>query len=254
MSGGPSVSEPPVVRTVNLVKIYQNGAVPVPAVRGIDLVVEPGQFVAITGPSGSGKSTLVHMLGGLDPRTSGEIWLDGKRADTMSESAWALLRRRKIGFVFQFFNLVANMTVADNVELPALLAGASARDARERREHLLGALGLTGRADASPAQLAGGEQQRVALARALANKPSLLLADEPTGNLDSRNTRDVLRLLGEVHRDGQTIVLVTHDARVASMADRVVTLLDGEIVDDGALGTARRRPRGTAGDVVELRG
>lgn len=248
------MSEPPVVRTVNLVKIYQNGAVPVPAVRGIDLVVEPGQFVAITGPSGSGKSTLVHMLGGLDPRTSGEIWLDGKRADTMSESAWALLRRRKIGFVFQFFNLVANMTVADNVELPALLAGASARDARERREHLLGALGLTGRADASPAQLAGGEQQRVALARALANKPSLLLADEPTGNLDSRNTRDVLRLLGEVHRDGQTIVLVTHDARVASMADRVVTLLDGEIVDDGALGTARRRPRGTAGDVVELRG
>ncbi|MFC3983751.1 MULTISPECIES: ABC transporter ATP-binding protein [Streptosporangium] len=254
MSGGPFVSHPPVVRTVNLVKIYQNGAVPVPAVRGVDLVVEPGQFVAITGPSGSGKSTLVHMLGGLDPRTSGEIWLDGKRADTMSESAWALLRRRKIGFVFQFFNLVANMTVADNVELPALLAGASARDARERREHLLGELGLTGRADASPAQLAGGEQQRVALARALANKPSLLLADEPTGNLDSRNTRDVLRLLGQVHRDGQTIVLVTHDARVASLADRVITLLDGEIVDDGALGTARRRPRGTAGDVVELRG
>ncbi|MER7206748.1 ABC transporter ATP-binding protein [Streptosporangium sp. NPDC000239] len=248
------MSHPPVVRTVNLVKIYQNGAVPVPAVRGVDLVVEPGQFVAITGPSGSGKSTLVHMLGGLDPRTSGEIWLDGKRADTMSESAWALLRRRKIGFVFQFFNLVANMTVADNVELPALLAGASARDARERREHLLGELGLTGRADASPAQLAGGEQQRVALARALANKPSLLLADEPTGNLDSRNTRDVLRLLGQVHRDGQTIVLVTHDARVASLADRVITLLDGEIVDDGALGTARRRPRGTAGDVVELRG
>ncbi|MFD0885642.1 ABC transporter ATP-binding protein, partial [Streptosporangium algeriense] len=137
------MSQPPVVRTVNLVKIYQNGAVPVPAVRGIDLVVEPGQFVAITGPSGSGKSTLVHMLGGLDPRTSGEIWLDGRRADTMSESAWALLRRRKIGFVFQFFNLVANMTVADNVELPALLAGASARDARERREHLLGELGLT---------------------------------------------------------------------------------------------------------------
>ena len=152
------------------------------------------------GPSGSGKSTLLHMLGGLDARTSGEIWLDGKRADTLSESAWALLRRKKIGFVFQFFNLVANMTVADNVELPALLAGASAREARERREHLLGELGLTDRADAAPAQLSGGEQQRVALARALANEPSLLLADEPTGNLDSRNTRDVLRLLGEVHQ------------------------------------------------------
>ncbi|MET8332740.1 ABC transporter ATP-binding protein [Streptosporangium canum] len=245
---------PPIVNTVNLVKIYQNGGVPVPAVRGVDLQVEAGQFVAVMGPSGSGKSTLVHMIGGLDARTSGEIWLDGRRADTLSESAWALLRRQKIGFVFQFFNLVANMTVADNVELPALLAGASPREARERREYLLGELGLADRADAAPAQLAGGEQQRVALARALANRPSLLLADEPTGNLDSRNTRDVLRLLSEVHRDGQTIIMVTHDARVASLADRVVSLLDGEIVDDGAVGPARRRPRATAGDVVELRG
>ncbi|MFF5211287.1 ABC transporter ATP-binding protein [Streptosporangium sp. NPDC000396] len=248
------MSSPPIVNTVNLVKIYQNGGVPVPAVRGVDLRVEPGEFVAIMGPSGSGKSTLVHMLGGLDARTSGEIWLDGARVDTLNESAWALLRRQKIGFVFQFFNLVANMTVADNVELPALLAGASTREARERREYLLGELGLTDRADAAPAQLAGGEQQRVALARALANKPSLLLADEPTGNLDSRNTRDVLRLLGEVHRDGQTVILVTHDARVASLADRVISLLDGEIVDDGAIGVSRRRPRTSAGDVVELRG
>ncbi|MGV9779180.1 ABC transporter ATP-binding protein [Streptosporangium sp. NPDC003464] len=245
---------PPIVNTVNLVKVYQNGGVPVHAVRGVDLQVEAGQFVAIMGPSGSGKSTLVHMIGGLDARTSGEIWLDGKRADTLNESAWALLRRQKIGFVFQFFNLVANMTVADNVELPALLSGASPREARERREQLLGELGLSDRADAAPAQLAGGEQQRVALARALANRPSLLLADEPTGNLDSRNTRDVLRLLSEVHRDGQTIILVTHDARVASLADRVVSLLDGEIVDDGAVGAGRRRPRATAGDVVELRG
>jgi putative ABC transport system ATP-binding protein len=244
----------PVVDTVNLVKIYQNGAVPVPAVRGVDLRVVAGEFVAIMGPSGSGKSTLVHMLGGLETRTSGEIWLDGRRADTLNESAWALLRRKKVGFVFQFFNLVANMTVADNVELPALLAGASAREARQRRQYLLGELGLTDRADAAPSQLAGGEQQRVALARALANKPSLLLADEPTGNLDSRNTRDVLRLLGEVHRDGQTVILVTHDARVAALADRVISLFDGEIVDDGTIGLARRRPKATAGDVVELRG
>jgi putative ABC transport system ATP-binding protein len=243
-----------VVDTVNLVKIYQNGAVPVPAVRGVDLRVAAGEFVAIMGPSGSGKSTLVHMLGGLEARTSGEIWLDGQRADTLNESAWALLRRKKVGFVFQFFNLVANMTVADNVELPALLAGASAREARQRRQYLLGELGLTDRADAAPSQLAGGEQQRVALARALANKPSLLLADEPTGNLDSRNTRDVLRLLGEVHRDGQTVILVTHDARVAGLADRVVALFDGEIVDDGTIGMARRRPKATVGDVVELRG
>ncbi|MGV9307829.1 MULTISPECIES: ABC transporter ATP-binding protein [unclassified Nonomuraea] len=241
-----------VLKTVNLVKIYQNNHVPVPAVRGVDLQVDEGEFVAIMGPSGSGKSTLVHMLGGLDSRTSGEIWLDGKRADTLSESAWALLRREKIGFVFQFFNLVASMTVADNVELPALLAGASPKEARERREYLLDALGLTERVEAAPAQLSGGEQQRVALARALSNKPSLLLADEPTGNLDSRNTRDVLRLLSEVHREGQTIVLVTHDARVASLADRVVSLLDGQIVDDGKI--VRRRPgRGGAGEVIDLR-
>jgi putative ABC transport system ATP-binding protein len=245
---------PPAVRAVNLVKIYQTGGLPVPAVRGVDLSVQPGEFVAIMGPSGSGKSTLVHMLGGLDTRTSGEIWLDGKRADTLSESGWAVLRRQKVGFVFQFFNLVANMTVADNVELPALLGGASPRLARERREYLLGELGLTDRATAAPGRLSGGEQQRVALARALANQPRLLLADEPTGNLDSRNTRDVLRLLAEVHRQGQTIVLVTHDARVASMADRVVTLLDGQIVDDGAVPRVRRRPGGSAGDVVELRG
>ncbi|MBN6056039.1 ABC transporter ATP-binding protein [Nonomuraea sp. RK-328] len=239
-----------VLKAVNLVKIYSGGALPVPAVRGVDLEVEEGEFVAIMGPSGSGKSTLVHMLGGLDARTSGEIWLDGKRVDTLSESAWALLRREKVGFVFQFFNLVANMTVADNVELPALLAGISPKEARERRESLLGALNLADRADAAPAQLSGGEQQRVALARALANKPSVLLADEPTGNLDSRNTRDVLRLLGDVHKQGQTIVMVTHDARVASLADRLVSLFDGQIVDDGRI--ARRRT-GTAGEVIDLR-
>ena len=243
----------PVLRTVNLVKIYQNGGVPVPAVRGVDLQVAEGEFVAIMGPSGSGKSTLVHMVGGLDARTSGEIWLDGKRADTLSESAWAMLRREKVGFVFQFFNLVANMTVADNVELPALLAGTSAKDARRRRESLLDALGLTDRADASPAQLSGGEQQRVALARALSNRPRLLIADEPTGNLDSRSTRHVLSLLGEVHRDGQTIVLVTHDGAVAAKSDRVVCLVDGQIIDDGSVAGPRRHPKGAAGDVIELR-
>ena len=246
----PTIPPTTVLRTVGLVKVYSGGAVPVHAVRGVDLRVEAGEFVAVMGPSGSGKSTLVHLLGGLEARTSGEIWLDDKRADTLSESAWALLRRKKIGFVFQFYNLVANMTVADNVELPALLAGALPKDARERREHLLGALSLGDRADAAPAQLSGGEQQRVALARALANQPSVLLADEPTGNLDSRNTRDVLRLLGQVHRDGQTIIMVTHDARVAGLADRVVLLLDGEIVDDGRI--ARRRTR-TAGEVIDLR-
>ncbi|MET8139293.1 ABC transporter ATP-binding protein [Sphaerisporangium sp. NPDC005288] len=250
---GPPHPATPALHTVNLVKIYQTGGLPVPAVRSVDLRVERGEFVAIMGPSGSGKSTLVHMLGGLDTRTSGEIWIDGRRADTLNESAWAILRRQKIGFVFQFFNLVDNMTVADNVELPALLAGASPKHARERREYLLCELNLTDKADSAPGRLSGGEQQRVALARALANQPQVLLADEPTGNLDSRNTRDVLRLLGQVHRQGQTIVMVTHDARVAGLADRVVTLLDGQVVDDGAIAPVRRR-KGGPGDVVELRG
>ncbi|MFC4534459.1 ABC transporter ATP-binding protein [Sphaerisporangium dianthi] len=244
----------PALHTVGLVKVYQaGGGLPVHAVRGIDLQVARGEFVAIMGPSGSGKSTLVHMLGGLDVRTSGEIWIDGRRADTLNESAWAILRRQKIGFVFQFFNLVDNMTVADNVELPALLAGASPKHARERREYLLGKLKLTDKADSAPGRLSGGEQQRVALARALANQPQVLLADEPTGNLDSSNTRDVLSLLGEVHREGQTIVMVTHEARVAGLADRVVTLMDGQIIDDGVIAPTRRRKTGP-GDVVELRG
>jgi len=146
-----------------------------------------------------------------------------------------VLRRRHVGVVFQFFNLISNMTVADNVELPALLSGANPRQARERREYLLAELGLTDRAETSPARLSGGQQQRVALARALANEPSLLLADEPTGNLDSTNTRDVVRLLETVHDQGQTILLVTHDARVASAADRVISLFDGMIVDDASV-------------------
>ncbi|WP_283137242.1 ABC transporter ATP-binding protein [Rhizohabitans arisaemae] len=240
----------PVLAVKNLVKIYRTAGAPVPAVRGVDLEVEQGEFVAVMGPSGSGKSTLVHVMAGLDSRTDGEIWLAGERVDTLGEAAWAVKRRKHIGFVFQFFNLVANMTVADNVELPALLAGQSARQARERRDYLLGELGLTAQADSPPGRLSGGEQQRVALARALANQPTLLLADEPTGNLDSGNTRDVLRLLKAVHGNGQSIVLVTHDARVATMADRVLTLCDGQITDDGRI----KGRGGGVSDVVRLRG
>jgi putative ABC transport system ATP-binding protein len=241
-----------VIRTMGLVKIYQDGDVPRPAVRGIDLQVEDGEFLAVMGPSGSGKSTLIHLLGGLIRRTSGEIWVDGARCDQLGESGWATLRRHKIGYVFQFFNLVASMTVADNVELPALLGGTPPRRARERREQLLAELGLTERARSSPARLSGGEQQRVALARALANKPRLLLADEPTGNLDSRDSRDVLRLLRQVHRDGQTIIMVTHDARVAGLANRMIYLLDGQITDDAPLPSGQR-PAAMADSVVELR-
>jgi putative ABC transport system ATP-binding protein len=225
----------PLLRTVGLTKIFRGDGITVPAVRGVDLAVRTGEFVAIIGPSGSGKSTLLHMLGGLEPPTSGQIWLNGERVDGLSQARWALLRRHHIGFVFQFFNLVSNMTVADNVELAALMGGASRKRARQRCDELLAELGLQAKATAAPARLSGGEQQRVALARAMANRPSLLLADEPTGNLDSSSSRTVLRLLAKAHSDGQAILLVTHDARVASAADRVISLFDGTVVDDVAM-------------------
>ena len=241
------------LRTSKLVKVYRADGVTVEAVRGVDIELAIGEFVAIMGPSGSGKSTLLHVLGGLEPATSGEIWLRGQRVDGLSTASWAILRRRHIGFVFQFFNLLSNMTVADNVELPALLAGATPRQARKRREELLAELGIADKAVAAPARLSGGEQQRVALARALANEPSLLLADEPTGNLDSSNTRDVLRLLRRAHAGGQAILLVTHDARVASLADRVINLFDGMVADDAKIVPIPRTVNGV-GDVLELRG
>jgi putative ABC transport system ATP-binding protein len=245
--------------TRGLAKVYR-GNPEVEAVRGVDIEVGAGEFVAIMGPSGSGKSTLLHVLGGLEPASRGEIWLRGRRVDQLSTAGWAILRRRHIGFVFQFFNLLSNMTVADNVELPALLAGASTRQARRRSEELLNELGLTTKANTAPARLSGGEQQRVALARALANEPSLLLADEPTGNLDSANTRDVLRMIQRTHDRGQAILLVTHDARVASLADRVIHLFDGMVADDApVLRIPRRRdeagrPVNGIRDVLELRG
>jgi putative ABC transport system ATP-binding protein len=232
----------PLLRARGLAKTFRGDSGGVRAVRGVDLRLGQAEFVAITGPSGSGKSTLLHMLGGLEPPTSGEIWLDGRRVDGLSQGQWAVLRRRHIGFVFQFFNLVSNMTVADNVELAALMGGANRRQARQRRVELLTELGLAAKADAAPSKLSGGEQQRVALARALANRPSVLLADEPTGNLDSAASRTVLRLIDHAHREGQAIVLVTHDARVAAAADRVISLFDGMIADDAVLAEPERTP------------
>jgi putative ABC transport system ATP-binding protein len=241
-----------VLRTANLTKAFAGDGVRVTAVRGANLALEHGEFAAITGPSGAGKSTLLHMIGGLERPTSGEIWLNGQRVDQLSQARWAVLRRRHIGFVFQFFNLVSNMTVADNVELSAIMGGASRKQARARREELLGELGLGEKAHAAPARLSGGEQQRVALARAMANRPLLLLADEPTGNLDSAASLAVLGLLSRVHADGQSILLVTHDLRVASAADRVISLFDGMVVDDAPM-TAPRHPTPLP-DVLKLRG
>ena len=259
-AAGGGVGEP-LLRACNVFKNFRAEGIPVSAIRGVDISLGRGEFAAIMGPSGSGKSTLLHLLGGLERPTSGEIWLDGQRVDGLSQARWAMLRRRHIGFMFQFFNLVSNMTVADNVELTALMGGASRRQARERRVELLADLGLSAKADAAPARLSGGEQQRVALARALANRPSLLLADEPTGSLDSSGSQSVLRLLTRAHAAGQAILMVTHDARVATAAERVISLFDGMVVDDADLlpplrpsATQPAHPASTLPAVLRLRG
>ncbi len=223
----------PVIITRGLTRTYDGD---VRALRGVDAQVADGEFVAVTGPSGCGKSTLLNLLGGLDRATSGEIELAGRRVDGYSEAKWAHVRRLEIGFVFQFFNLIGNLSVADNVELPGLLAGLSAREVRTRRTELLTALQIAEYADSSPTKLSGGQQQRVAIARALVNRPRVLLADEPTGNLDSASARDVMALLRETHDEhGQTIVLVTHDARVAARADRVLAMRDGAVAHETKL-------------------
>ncbi|MFJ9211671.1 ABC transporter ATP-binding protein [Streptomyces sp. NPDC102264] len=240
------------LRAEALTKTHQGEGAPAHAVRGVDLTVRRGEFVAVSGPSGAGKSTLLHLLGGLQRPDSGSIWLDGECTDSYSEARWAVERRRSIGIVFQFFNLVSNLTVADNIELPALLTGTPWKKARAKREELLSELGLEGKARSMPGELSGGEQQRVALARALVNHPRLLLADEPTGSLDSKGTREVLRLLSRFHQRGQTILLVTHDARLASTADRVISFFDGRISDDAELGGTHARRSGLSG-VLELK-
>ncbi|MFF8831515.1 ABC transporter ATP-binding protein [Streptomyces sp. NPDC015131] len=241
----------PLLLAEGLVKTHHGEGAPAHAVRGVDLSVRHGEFVAVTGPSGAGKSTLLHLLGGLQRPDAGSLVLDGERTDSWGEARWAVERRRRIGIVFQFFNLVSNLTVADNVELPALLAGTPARQARAAREELLAELGLDAKARSMPGELSGGEQQRVALARALVNHPRLLLADEPAGSLDSKGTREVMRLLSRFHQRGQTIVLVTHDARLASSADRVISFFDGRVADDAELGAAPAR-RTRPSHVVEL--
>ena len=220
----------PIIEARELYKSYDDSSAGGPALRGASMAVARGEMVAIMGPSGCGKSTLLHLLGGLDVPTSGEVVLGGERLDSLSEARRAVLRRREVGYVFQFFNLIANLSVRDNVELPMLLVGRSSSQARARCDELLGRLGLEGYADRAPSELSGGEQQRVALARALANEPTVLLADEPTGNLDSTASGEVVGLLGECHAAGQTIVLVTHDPGVAATAGRTVRMKDGSIL------------------------
>ena len=240
-----------IIEAKQLGRVYAGTGAPVTALDGVSLAVQPGEFVAIMGPSGCGKSTLLHLLGGLDHPTAGEVWFEGERVDGLSETAWAVRRRRGIGIVFQFFNLIGNLSAADNVELPALIAGASAAEARRERERLMAELGISERARAVPAVLSGGEQQRVAIARALINDPRVLLADEPTGNLDTESARDVLALLRGLHERGQTIILVTHDPRVAAQADRVLRMRDGRIAAESQLEDREDRRRIVA-ELVEL--
>ncbi|HEX5203097.1 MAG TPA: ABC transporter ATP-binding protein [Actinoplanes sp.] len=223
------------LRAVELTKHYGRGEALVRAVDGVDLEVAAGEAVVISGPSGCGKSTLLQLLGGLDLPTGGEVWVGEQRIDRTSERARARLRRDRIGFVFQEFHLMDELTAAENVELPALLAGVPATEARARATDLLGQVGLADRERHLPAALSGGQRQRVAVARALVNSPAVLLADEPTGNLDTAATVEVLRLLDRLHAAGQTLLMVTHDPRTTATADRVVSMRDGALVDDLAL-------------------
>jgi len=223
----------PVVETNALNKQYDLGEHHVDALLAVDFVVEEGEFVAIMGPSGSGKSTLLHLIGGLDQPTNGEVILNGQRLSLMKDKQITLLRRRNIGFVFQFFNLLPTLSAAENITLPLLIDGKNLQDYQERLNTILSLIGLTDRQHHKPEQLSGGEQQRVALARALIMEPAIVLADEPTGNLDSKTGMAIMELLKRSCAElGQTIVIVTHDPRAASTANRVVFLRDGRIVEE----------------------
>ena len=232
----------PVISIRDLVKTYHVGEVTVRALRGANLDVEPGEFVAVTGPSGSGKSTLMHILGCLDRPTSGTYILDGKDVSRMSKDELAIIRNRKIGFVFQGFNLLSRTTALDNVELPMLYGGSTmkTKDRHQRAKEMLTTVGLAERLTHYPNQLSGGQQQRVAIARALINKPSILLADEPTGNLDSRTSIEVMGLFQRLNKEqGITIVLITHETDIAEYGTRTVAFKDGRVVSDKPV--ARRR-------------
>jgi putative ABC transport system ATP-binding protein len=225
-------SDAAVIELERVTKVYRTGSIAVAALRGVSLTISQGEYVAIIGPSGSGKSTLMHILGCLDTPTSGQYRLAGENVSGMSEAALAEVRNRRIGFVFQQFNLLASMTAWQNVELPLVYAGASRSERKERAMDALAKVGLASRVQHRPGELSGGQQQRVAVARALVTEPDLILADEPTGNLDSVSAADVLRLMDELHQSGRTLLLITHDAEVASASGRVLGIRDGLMTEN----------------------
>ncbi len=227
-----SSSFPPLIYAENITKVYRTGRVEIQALAGISLKIEHGEYVALMGPSGSGKSTLMHLLGCLDVPTSGRYFLDGKDVSSLNDLELAHLRNRSIGFVFQNFNLLPRLTALANVELPLVYAGMKPKERLSRARELLSLVGLADRMHHRSNELSGGEMQRVALARALANRPSLLLADEPTGNLDSRTGLEVMQLFDQLAAMGNTIIVVTHDQTVAGHARRIINLKDGHIESD----------------------
>ena len=227
-----------VIRVVGLGKSYETAAGLFPALKGVDLAIYPGEYIAIMGPSGSGKSTFMNLLGCLDTPSSGDYFLAGENVAHMESDALARLRNRTLGFVFQGFNLLPRMSLQDNVALPLVYAGMDKRTRRERARELLDKVGLGKYAESLPNRISGGQQQRVAIARALVNKPHLILADEPTGNLDSHTSEEIMRLFGELNAEGITIVLVTHEPDIASHCKRQVRFRDGEVVSDQLTGAA----------------
>jgi putative ABC transport system ATP-binding protein len=234
-----------VIRTEDLVKVYQMGEVEVRALDGVSLTIESAEFVAVMGPSGSGKSTFMNIVGCLDRPTSGRYFLDGEDVSRLDRDARAEIRNGKIGFVFQSFNLLPRTSALENVELPLIYAsgGQSSRDREERGRRCLAAVGLAGREGHQPSQLSGGQQQRVAIARALINDPKLLLADEPTGNLDTRTSEEVMGVFQRLNDEGKTVVVITHEQDISEYARRVVVFRDGRVVEDRPV-TRRRRAEG----------
>jgi len=222
----------PFIHVKGLKKHFQMGGSTVRALDGLDLDIDAHTFTVVMGPSGSGKSTLLYLLGGLDRTTAGEVWIDGQRLDEMDENALALFRRRTVGFVFQSFNLIPSMTALDNVAFPMQFAGITSVQRNKQASSLLGQVGLSDRTDHRPTELSGGQQQRVAIARALVNNPSLILADEPTGNLDTSSGAAVMQLLSDLHNSGRTVLVVTHDPRMTRFATHKIYLLDGRSVSE----------------------